>query len=73
MSTHNIHFNKEIRKIVDGYPLLSGAMALVSLNAQTELGLPIHLWISARVYPDFGSFSPKQLCSCLPNVRGKSL
>ena len=32
MSTHNICFHEEIRKILCGYPFLSGAMALSQLR-----------------------------------------
>ena len=40
MSTHNICFRREIRKILCGYPLLSVAMILV-VNTQTcQASLP---------------------------------
>ena len=31
MSTHNVCFRRELRQILCGYPLLSGAMCLFSL------------------------------------------
>ena len=39
MSTHNICFREEIRKIIFGYPLLSGAVdsyTIFILNLQTD-------------------------------------
>ena len=39
MSTHNICFHREIRKILCGYPLLSVAMIQLTLVASQELML----------------------------------
>ena len=34
MNTHNIRFHEEIRKILFGYPLLSGAMVIRALTSE---------------------------------------
>ena len=34
MSTHKLYFRREIRKILSGYPLLSGAMEFESVSEQ---------------------------------------
>ena len=47
MSTHNICFRGEIRKILCGYPLLSVAMQLFS---KTCLLIPI--WYSTQLFPN---------------------
>ena len=55
MSTHNTRFHGEIRKILYGYPLISGAMTygrkartqLEWLNVLADLGLPYCLPIYA--------------------------
>ena len=44
MSTHNIYFYREIRKILCGYPLLSVAMVIIHLLSFISLcGLTQHI------------------------------
>ena len=52
MSTHNICFRGEIRKILCGYPLLSVAMQPRSTSLQADVGLhcPLTESVDTAVY-----------------------
>ena len=50
MSTHSMYFLGEIRKISCGYPLLSGAVSMLSFLFQAvRVTRPVNQWILSRL------------------------
>ena len=65
MSTHNICFHGEIRKILCGYPLLSAAVDLV-ISYTVCSGIFVKIF---SVYCIYSNINP--LCSALPTFLGE--
>ena len=59
MSTHNICFHGEIRKILGGYPLLSVAMIRSRLLGKIQTGSMKMSFINQCIAPDKALFQPK--------------